>query len=189
MARVIGLPARVAIGFTPGEWDGTRFVVHGFNGHAWPEVYLDGYGWVAFEPTPGRGIPGTQSYTGIPEQQADPGNPGSATTLQTTTTTAAAAGGGGTSTTAPPDASSGAPQGEQHDTSPWPRRLLVALLLVVFVPLLWAGTLAGVRSARRRRRAQAATTPESRVLLAWDEVTEALALAGTPRQPWETPVD
>jgi transglutaminase-like putative cysteine protease len=78
------------VGFTPGESDGNgTFVVHGFNGHAWPEVYLDGFGWVAFEPTPGRGMPGAESYTGIAEQQADVGNQGSATTLATTTTTAA----------------------------------------------------------------------------------------------------
>jgi transglutaminase-like putative cysteine protease len=190
MARVIGLPARVAVGFTPGESDGNgNFVVHGFNGHAWPEVYLDGYGWVAFEPTPGRGMPGAQSYTGVPEQQADPANPNVGTTSTTNTTVAAGGGAGTTTTSAPPNASTGAPQDEQHHSSPWPRRILVAILAVVLIPLLWAGLLAAIRRLRRRRRTQAATTPESRVLLAWDEVTEALALAGTPRQPWETPVE
>ena len=37
----------------------------------------DGAGWVAFEPTPGRGAPGAESYTLVPEQQdnTDPTGP------------------------------------------------------------------------------------------------------------------
>lgn len=60
MARSLGLPARVAVGFTPGDADGddpTRFHVFGRHAHAWPEVFLGEYGWVAFEPTPGRSGP------------------------------------------------------------------------------------------------------------------------------------
>ena len=63
MARTLGIPARVAVGFTPGEpsqiegspqlqWDVTTFDMH-----AWPELYFADIGWVRFEPTPGRGIP------------------------------------------------------------------------------------------------------------------------------------
>ena len=66
MARAVGLPARVAVGFTPGEQtaNGSYRVVNR-DAHAWPEVYLSGYGWVAFEPTPGRGAPGDQGHTGV----------------------------------------------------------------------------------------------------------------------------
>jgi transglutaminase-like putative cysteine protease len=66
MARSLGIPARVAVGYTPGiaQADGSR-VVLGRNAHAWPEVWFDGLGWVPFEPTPGRGEPGAQSYTGV----------------------------------------------------------------------------------------------------------------------------
>ena len=73
MARSVGLPARVAVGFTVGEADPADpnlFVVQGKHAHAWPEVYLAGVGWVAFEPTPGRGAPGAQNYTGMVEAQA-----------------------------------------------------------------------------------------------------------------------
>ena len=45
-------------------------MVRGRHAHAWPEVYLSGVGWVAFEPTPGRGAPGAQNYTGLAENQA-----------------------------------------------------------------------------------------------------------------------
>ncbi|MCQ3810817.1 MAG: DUF3488 and transglutaminase-like domain-containing protein [Acidimicrobiia bacterium] len=73
MARSLGLPARVAVGFTVGEADPDDpdlFLVRGKHAHAWPEVYLTGVGWVAFEPTPGRGAPGAQNYTGVAENQA-----------------------------------------------------------------------------------------------------------------------
>ncbi|MFP5321994.1 MAG: transglutaminaseTgpA domain-containing protein, partial [Acidimicrobiia bacterium] len=75
MARSLGLPARVAVGFTPGIQDPADpelFRVRGEHAHAWPEVFLGEYGWVAFEPTPGRGAPFAEQYTGIPEQQAAP---------------------------------------------------------------------------------------------------------------------
>ncbi|MGH9266384.1 MAG: DUF3488 and transglutaminase-like domain-containing protein, partial [Acidimicrobiales bacterium] len=48
MARALGLPARVAVGFTAGTLGGDgRWHVTGKEAHAWPEVYLSGYGWVA----------------------------------------------------------------------------------------------------------------------------------------------
>jgi len=57
MARSIGLPSRVAVGFSTGDWDEARdeFVVRGEHTHAWPEIYFAGTGWVRFEPTPGHG--------------------------------------------------------------------------------------------------------------------------------------
>jgi hypothetical protein len=66
-ARVVGLPSRVAVGFTPGErGDDGRYYVRGEHAHAWPELYFDGVGWVPFEPTPARGNPAAQQYTGVP---------------------------------------------------------------------------------------------------------------------------
>ncbi|GAA4230538.1 DUF3488 and transglutaminase-like domain-containing protein [Actinomadura meridiana] len=61
MARILGIPSRVAMGYTsgsevrPGEW-----VVRSRDAHAWPELYFEGTGWVRFEPTPsGAGGQGT----------------------------------------------------------------------------------------------------------------------------------
>lgn len=56
MLRSIGIPARVAIGFLPGTRSGDSFTVRGTHAHAWPEVYFDKLGWVAFEPTPRRSV-------------------------------------------------------------------------------------------------------------------------------------
>ena len=54
MARSLGLPARVAVGFlsqTPDE-NGVQ-TIRQSNGHSWAEVYFADYGWVEFEPTAG----------------------------------------------------------------------------------------------------------------------------------------
>jgi transglutaminase-like putative cysteine protease len=75
-ARLIGIPSRVAIGFTPGEASpiGTSnvelFNVRSQHAHAWPEVWFDGIGWVLFEPTPGRGAP-SADYTNVAPAQDD----------------------------------------------------------------------------------------------------------------------
>ncbi len=72
MARSVGIPARVAVGFTPGERAGDEFIVRGRNYHAWPEVYIGGQ-WVPFEPTPGRGSPQAEAWTGVaPAQDETP---------------------------------------------------------------------------------------------------------------------
>lgn len=56
MGRVVSLPTRVVIGFTGGEVvdtpDGPLTIVRERNAHAWVEVWLDGQGWVGFDPTP-----------------------------------------------------------------------------------------------------------------------------------------
>jgi hypothetical protein len=70
MARTLGIPSRVAVGFTPGEplpeggWS-----VQGRHSHAWPEIWFAEAGWVGFEPTPGRGAPGAEAYTGVAATQ------------------------------------------------------------------------------------------------------------------------
>jgi hypothetical protein len=53
MARMVGIPARLGVGFLPGSIsaDGT-YRVTGSDAHAWPELYFPGTGWVRFEPTP-----------------------------------------------------------------------------------------------------------------------------------------
>jgi transglutaminase-like putative cysteine protease len=77
MARSLGIPARVAVGFTQGrEVSPGVFSVTGRNAHAWPEVWFDGIGWVSFEPTPGRGAPGNEAWTGVaPAQDTSTGSP------------------------------------------------------------------------------------------------------------------
>ena len=64
MARIIGIPARVAVGFLEGDASGPNeyeFSAHDL--HAWPELFFPGAGWVRFEPTPGDRAPTVPDYT------------------------------------------------------------------------------------------------------------------------------
>jgi transglutaminase-like putative cysteine protease len=199
MARAIGLPARVAVGFTQGvadPADPTTYVVRGENAHAWPEVYLAGVGWVSFEPTPGRGQPFAEAYTGVPAQQAAAGDPATATTAPATTTPVPS--------DSIPDASSdprsaddrvdtgiGAPSGETGGGSA-PRRFVLdplrralpiaGALLLAYLVVLPAGIL--VRRHLRRRRT---VDPAARVSLAWTEAAEAAEIIGYEERRSDTP--
>lgn len=55
LARAAGLPARFVAGYAPGYWqpEDRAWLVTAANSHSWPEVYIAGAGWVAFEPTSG----------------------------------------------------------------------------------------------------------------------------------------
>jgi transglutaminase-like putative cysteine protease len=55
MLRLLGIPARVAVGFTSGTREDGKWLVGDRDAHAWVEVWFPGEGWVAFDPTPGRG--------------------------------------------------------------------------------------------------------------------------------------
>ncbi len=59
LLRVLGIPARVAVGYYPGDFDSRLggFVYRDRNAHAWVEVYFPGYGWIPFEPTASRPPP------------------------------------------------------------------------------------------------------------------------------------
>ena len=68
MARMVGIPSRMAVGFLPGQADEEvvgQYLVSGRQAHTWPELYFEGAGWVRFEPTPAR-------QTGAPPIYADP---------------------------------------------------------------------------------------------------------------------
>ena len=92
LLRVLGIPARIAVGYQDGDLqDNGSFLVTTKDAHAWVEVLFPTYGWLPFDPTPGRGS--------IPN--ASPGsylNPGSAT---------GAAGGGPGAETVNPDLANG----------------------------------------------------------------------------------
>jgi transglutaminase-like putative cysteine protease len=55
MLRMLGVPARVGVGFTSGTWKGGFWTVTDHQAHAWVEAWFSGYGWLTFDPTPGRG--------------------------------------------------------------------------------------------------------------------------------------
>jgi transglutaminase-like putative cysteine protease len=94
MARTLGLPARVAVGYAPGERVDTGiYQVRDKNAHLWAEIYFPGYGWQIFEATKsispvvrlsGSGVvpPINPAVGGVdPGQQFEEGDPGDISTL------------------------------------------------------------------------------------------------------------
>jgi Transglutaminase-like superfamily/TgpA N-terminal domain len=53
MARSLGIPSRVVVGYTNGQLDAKHHqrVIKGTDAHSWTQVYFAGYGWVNFEPS------------------------------------------------------------------------------------------------------------------------------------------
>lgn len=59
MARMVGIPSRVAVGYASGSFnpETKTYTVLEEDAHAWPELYIDGQGWTRWEPTPIRQVP------------------------------------------------------------------------------------------------------------------------------------
>ncbi len=152
MLRAVGVPARVAIGFTQGApaADGT-YVITSNDAHAWVEVLFNGAGWVRFDPTPlGAGQGGQQGFAAPT---------GTETTAPTTSGTVPTAGLGpddvptGDNTDDIPTIDAGSPT-TQADAATGPD--IGPTVWFVFLALLVLGALGAmpstVRTVRRRRR-------------------------------------
>ncbi|MEU0527775.1 DUF3488 and transglutaminase-like domain-containing protein [Streptomyces niveus] len=178
MARTLGIPARVAVGFTPGtpQSDGTMSV--GLrDAHAWPELYFEGVGWTRFEPTPSRGS--APDYT-IPEapsgDASDPAEPEASTSSAPTSQPS-------TSDSCPPEAarsgecgptaSAGALPPTDSGTSAGTVAAItlgvLAVLLLPLLPLLWRTR---IRAGRLGSGGRTPADVTARVLGAWREIVD-----------------
>ena len=140
MARSVGIPARVVVGFTQGRLEGNQWVVRGTDAHAWPELWMGSAGWVRFEPTPGAPSTTTPGYT----------NSAQSTTGPSVAPTQSSAAPTDNSTAIPaqvPDDEAIAAGGQDSGAQGLPVRwiLIVLTVLVLLVPM-------AVRIVRRRRR-------------------------------------
>ncbi len=72
LARNLGIPSRVAIGYATGAYDpATRtYTVRESDAHAWPELFINGQ-WLPFEPTPIRPLPARSVVSAQPEPEPD----------------------------------------------------------------------------------------------------------------------
>jgi transglutaminase-like putative cysteine protease len=179
MARLLGLPTRVNVGFTHGTKtsDGT-WTVSRTNAHAWPEVYFQGVGWVRFEPTPGPAGVGTPSYA-------------PATGSATTNPDAGASGGPSANPSSSTDprlsrlneADRGAAAAAAPRSVPWH---LVVLGLLVVIALTSPALVRWRRRARRLGRA-GGVDPVRGVQAAWRELADSAGDLGRPWSHAETP--
>ena len=65
MLRSLGIPSRVAVGYTGGRYDPDlkAYRVLDRDAHSWVEVWFPGEGWIPFDPTPGRSVPNPASVS------------------------------------------------------------------------------------------------------------------------------
>jgi len=170
LARLVGLPTRLAVGFTPGTLVGhDTYQVSAADVHTWPEVDFSGLGWVRFEPTPGRGAPGEQAYDGVkpsqvgatkPTSVAPVRYPASATTTKAAPSTTTASLGSSKSGGRPPSASTAtSPQATLRSHSVGHARGLVSLVVALGVALALGLVVALRRRSWRRRREHRSRRP------------------------------
>ncbi|MCU1547537.1 MAG: transglutaminase protein [Arthrobacter sp.] len=191
MARLVGIPSRIAVGYAPGRPTGAtvsiagqgalpEFEVDARDAHAWPELYFQGAGWVAFEPTPSRGV--------VPAYATETAPPSGASTNENNDGLIP----GDTASTEPrpgaapvplPGAGAPAAAGTQPATALYGAGALILLALLAASPQL-------VRRGIRRRRLRApgnGSSADGAALLAWAELRDLATDYGAG--PWtsETP--
>ena len=175
LVRAAGVPARMALGYTPGQEqrDGSRLITTD-DAHAWVEVYFQGLGWVPFDPTP-ISTERAVELPWAPRADADTGTDlGQATAAPAAPTAAAPT----TRQDRASDAAATANAGQGGGGTPLPLLAGAGLVLVLLV----AGTPAAVRSLQRRRRLTAGTTGGL-----WDELAATALDVGVRLQPAWTP--
>lgn len=177
LARAHGIPARVVVGFLPGDSvDEDEYLVRASDAHAWPELYFESVGWVRFEPTPGSRAAGVPGYT---INTDSPGIATEDTTGSTETTT--------TTTPAVPE--------EDEDVTPqqpaeegWLRRwsgwILAALLGVAALAILPVTAVL----ARRRERTTA-VDDTARIEREWRDLIDRVEDLGVEPPSGATPRD
>ncbi|MDI2126177.1 transglutaminase TgpA family protein [Yinghuangia seranimata] len=195
MARILGIPSRVAVGFVPGtqQADGS-YKVGSRDAHAWPELYFAGTGWVRFEPTPSRGTgPAyTQNVpTAVPTTQAPSTAP---------STTAPSAAPRPTQCrldecdSAKPSAS--AAPAKSDDGGGWLTGTLIGAGVTLVVLLILAAPMLARRHVRQRRLGALSRDvadggggrdPGDAVLGAWTETLDTARDLGVRIEPSETP--
>lgn len=190
LAREVGIPTRLGVGFATGSAIAGGYQVLDSDAHTWPEVYFGAkYGWLPFEPTPGFSVPGANGYDPVASEASQP-------TSQSPTTAApaspsltvpaghenAATGQGGA-----PGSAASAPTSTSRSkgsASAW----WLALIAVGGVVVAWLVLAGAARAARRRTRRLLASRagPRSVALTAWQEAEEELAWIGVTRYESET---
>ena len=173
LGRVLGIPSRIVWGFTPGnlslQRDGTGIIdVRDNNAHAWVEMWMDGFGWVKFDPTPRGGgvLPESMTAAFDPAEYLPP--PDSPV----------------------PDlferldlAEFEFPTDEVLPQASFPWGSLAAVSLVAIA----LGAIPALKTIRQRRRL--ARLRQGDITAAWEEIVDRLADLGQPVPYFLTPLE
>ena len=186
MVRSVGLPARVVVGFVPpAESTATgsdgQVQVRGRDITAWVEVPFEGYGWVAFDPTPaaGKHSPDLNDQTSaerrIVNAEVPPAVP------QALPDSIDAENANQRPAAADPDT-------QPADAGGWLAligRVLLWVLLVLAVLAIPVGVVLAVKGARRRRR-RTAEQPRAQIIGGWEQLLDVAVDTGYRPAPWHT---
>jgi len=195
MLRSLGIPARVAMGYGPGNLVGDNtWGVMTNDLHAWVEVPFEGYGWLPFEPTPGKSNPVMATY--MSSSSSSDGCRESTGNCSTGGTTKNHKGSGKNPTVQGREGAAGnfnnRPISPGTASSRPGRRVPSGEILgwlVVGAVLVLAG-IPFVRWFRRRRKLRnAAREPRALILATYDVFSERAADLGFGRGPGETPFE
>ena len=138
MLRMLGIPARVAAGFTPGSYnaDTKEYRVRDLDAHSWVEVWFTGVGWVPFDPTPSIAPADSQSSANAPSASGESATAGEAPDARDPSGTAQAS-----------DPAGGSESGDSGVPT-WVA--VVALALLAAAVLLFARVRSWLRGRRER---------------------------------------
>jgi hypothetical protein len=180
MARQVGIPSRVVLGFAPGELlDDGRIVVRDRNAHAWVELWMPTQGWMRFDPTPrSDGVNPAYSdelpfdvgaYLEI-DAPALPGDPGTGPSHRPPEDEPLP--------DIPPVVPVDTGRSEWSSVPGWATGIAAGLILLF-------GLIPAVKWARRRHRLRALSGGE--VAAAWREIVDRLADLGSEPSSGSTP--
>ena len=173
LGRALGIPSRVVWGFTPGSLslqpDGTEVIeIRDNNAHAWVEMWMDGFGWVKFDPTPRGGgvLPESATAAFDPAEYLPPSDASAPNPLEQ------------------PDLSElEIPTGDVlvNPSVPWGPLAAVSLLGLAL------GTIPAIKAVRRRRRLT--RLRQGDITAVWEEIIDRLADLGRPVPAFLTPLE
>ncbi|OEV08782.1 transglutaminaseTgpA domain-containing protein [Streptomyces nanshensis] len=184
MARTLGIPARVAVGFTPGTAAANgRMNVGLKDAHAWPELYFEGVGWTRFEPTPTRGTPPPYTQPDTPDPNEDsPAEqlPDRGQSAEPTPEPSTSDGCDAEAKRLDPECGQAAPpsdggNGDGGSTAGAFAATVAAALLalgLLALPMLWRLRVRAARLGMGGRRSASGTVSEEAVLDAWRELVD-----------------
>lgn len=180
MARLAGIPSRIAVGFAPGHPTGgtvavagigslPEYVVDARDAHAWPELYFEGLGWVPFEPTPSRGALPAYAQTDSPS--------GSSTNLDNLNDSLRVSPAPSATAATPTPSATATPAARSGSQAPIAAGVALGVLLVAILLMLPAA----IRAGQRRRRLARGIDG------AWEELEALGRDHGIPPDPADTP--
>jgi hypothetical protein len=165
MARVVGIPSRVSVGFLPGELEQDAWRVSIRDMHAWPELYFANYGWVRFEPTPASVTGSAPAWT-MPTEDSAGSDPSADPSSEPTTGEESP---GAVPSTGPTEQPTDLGQGAG---ATWGRTLITAGIVLVALAILAAP--ATIRVRRRSGRLNGSGPAEEQVEGAWAEIRDTV---------------